>query len=98
MIHHPNSSGQKNKASQPTLSIEDSKAPIAPVAPIAPSAPGAPIDPMVPTFAPSSPTPVPKTIAPSGAGKTPVPAPALPTSDTKSKKDSKKKMSKIHKP
>jgi len=32
MIHHPNSSGQKNKASQPTLSIEDSKAPIAPVA------------------------------------------------------------------
>ena len=73
-------------------------APIAPVAPIAPSAPGAPIDPMVPTFAPSSPTPVPKTIAPSGAGKTPVPAPALPTSDTKSKKDSKKKMSKIHKP
>ena len=57
--------------------------------------------PIVPTFAPSSPAPGapgPKTIAPSGYGKTPVPAPALPTSDTKGKKDGKKKMSKIRKP
>ena len=76
-------------------------APRPPGAPSVPTTAGAPIDPMVPmvpTFEPSSPTPAPKTVAPSAYGKTPVPAPAFPTSDTKGKKDGKKKMSKIRKP
>ena len=63
---------------------------------VAPS--GAPIG---PSFAPlcSAPgAPGPKTIAPSAYGKTPAPAPALPTTDKKSKKDGKKKMSKIRQP
>jgi hypothetical protein len=67
----------------------------------APRPPGATIATIGPSFAPLCPTPGapgPKTIAPSGYGKTPVPAPALPTSDTKGKKDGKKKMSKIRKP